>query len=76
MLDPAPKGSIQDIAIKITEEQAINRSSDSKERTIFVLGSKGVVSSIKFSTSTTKKKPISIHVVIGKDDAHQQFLGS
>lgn len=49
MLDTVPKGSIQDIAIKVTEEQVRNRnmSNDSKEKTIFVLGSKGVVSSIK-----------------------------
>lgn len=49
MLDPATKGSIQDIAIKVTEEQIINRNNDSKEKTIFVLGSKGVVSAIEFS---------------------------
>lgn len=50
MLDPAPKGSIQDIAIKVTDEQVINRnmSNDSKEKTIFVLGSKSVVSAMKF----------------------------
>lgn len=48
MLDPTPyKGSIQDIAIKVTEEQIKNRKmfNDSKEKTIFVLGSKSVVSS-------------------------------
>ncbi|XP_037047087.1 cytoplasmic dynein 2 light intermediate chain 1 [Bradysia coprophila] len=45
MIDPsALKGSIQDIAIKVTEEQLINRnmSNDLKEKTIFVLGSKSV----------------------------------
>lgn len=51
MIDPATKGSIQDIAIKVTEEQVINRnmSNDSKEKTVFVLGSKGVVSEINVS---------------------------
>lgn len=46
MLDSVPKGSIQEIAIKITDEQAKNRntSNEFKEKTIFVLGSKGVVS--------------------------------
>lgn len=49
MLDQVPKGSIQDLAIKVTEEQIRNRnmSNESKEKTIFVLGSKGVVSFIK-----------------------------
>lgn len=43
MLAPAPKGSIQDIAIKVIEVQIIilKMSNDSKEKkTIFVLGSK------------------------------------
>lgn len=46
MLDPAPKGSIQDIAIKVADEQLNNgtMSADPKEKTIFVLGSKSVVS--------------------------------
>lgn len=50
MLDPATKGSIQDIAIKVTEEQVINRkmANESKEKTIFVLGSKSVVSANHF----------------------------
>ncbi len=52
MLDPAPKGSIQDIAIKVTEEQLINRNIDSKEKTIFVLGSKSVVSDFFFLSTT------------------------
>lgn len=73
MLDPsALKGSIQDIAIKVTEEQSLNRnmSSDLKEKTIFVLGSKSVVSFFHSIRSTNEKTRIlfpKILFVIGKN---------
>lgn len=46
---PGISGTLQDIAYKIVEDQMKNNShndSGSRERTIFVLGSKGVVSII------------------------------
>lgn len=77
MLDPATKGSIQDIAIKVTEEQIINRNIDSKEKTIFVLGSKGVVSEIEFSNRIFHDEiKFCFQLILpGKDHAHKQFFG-
>lgn len=45
MSDPNGGESIQDIAIKMVQEQSKNSfvTNELKERTIFVLGSKGIV---------------------------------
>lgn len=76
MLDPAPKGSIQDIAIKVTEEQLINRNIDSKEKTIFVLGSKSVVSDFFSSINHTNihRKKFSIIVPSSRVRQHSSTI--